>query len=54
VITAALGGEGDQRVVEEVADLWFHTLVLLGGRGIPVRDVLKALSRRHAERRSDG
>ena len=30
VVTAALGGEGDRRVVEEVADLWFHTLVLLG------------------------
>ena len=52
VITAALGGEGDRRVVEEIADLWFHTLVLLGERGIPVRDVLKELSRRHAERRS--
>ena len=35
VITAALGGEGDRRVVEEVADLWFHTLVLLGERGDP-------------------
>ena len=52
VITAALGGEGDRRLVEEIADLWFHTLVLLGERGIPVRDVLKELSRRHAERRS--
>ena len=51
VITAALGGEGDRRVVEEVADLWFHTLVLLGERGISVRDVLKELSRRHTERR---
>ena len=30
VVTAALGGEGDRRVVEEVADLWFHTMVLLG------------------------
>ena len=29
-MTAALGGEGDERVVEEVADLWFHTMVLLG------------------------
>lgn len=50
VITAALGGEGDRRLVEEVADLWFHTLVLLGRRGIPLRDVLKELSRRHAKR----
>jgi phosphoribosyl-AMP cyclohydrolase / phosphoribosyl-ATP pyrophosphohydrolase len=50
VITAALGGEGDRRVTEEVADLWFHTLVLLGARGIPLREVLKELARRHAGR----
>ena len=50
VITAALGGEGDARVVSEVADLWFHTLVLLGERGIPLRDVLEELARRHKER----
>jgi phosphoribosyl-AMP cyclohydrolase / phosphoribosyl-ATP pyrophosphohydrolase len=48
VVTAALGGEGDRRVVEEVADLWFHTLVLLGERSIPLRDVLEELARRHA------
>jgi phosphoribosyl-ATP pyrophosphohydrolase/phosphoribosyl-AMP cyclohydrolase len=47
VVTAALGGEGDRRVVEEVADLWFHTLVLLGRRSIPLRDVLEELARRH-------
>ena len=50
VITAALGGEGDRRVIEEVADLWFHTLVLLGARGIPLREVLSELARRHAAR----
>ena len=48
VVTGALGGEGDQRVVEEVADLWFHTLVLLGRRSIPLRDVLEELARRHS------
>ena len=48
VVTAALGGEGDRRVVEEVADLWFHTMVLLGRRSIPLRDVLEELARRHA------
>ena len=48
VITAALGGEGDRRVIAEVADLWFHTLVLLGERGLPLRDVLAELARRHA------
>jgi phosphoribosyl-ATP pyrophosphohydrolase/phosphoribosyl-AMP cyclohydrolase len=48
VVTAALGGEGDRRVIEEVADLWFHTMVLLGQRSIPLRDVLEELARRHA------
>lgn len=50
VITAALGGEGDRRVVEEVADLWFHTIVLLGARGIALREVLEELARRHRAR----
>jgi phosphoribosyl-ATP pyrophosphohydrolase/phosphoribosyl-AMP cyclohydrolase len=54
VVTAALGGEGDRRVVEEVADLWFHTLVLLGGRSIPLREVLEELARRHAAGRDPG
>jgi phosphoribosyl-ATP pyrophosphohydrolase/phosphoribosyl-AMP cyclohydrolase len=48
VVTAALGGEGDARVVEEVADLWFHCLVLLGARGVPLQRVLAELERRHA------
>ena len=50
VIIAALGGEGDQRLVAETADLWFHTLVLLGARGLRVRDVLQELARRHQPR----
>jgi phosphoribosyl-AMP cyclohydrolase / phosphoribosyl-ATP pyrophosphohydrolase len=54
VVTAALGGEGDRRVIEEVADLWFHTVVLLGQRGIPLRDVLEELARRHAARPAPG
>jgi len=54
VVTAALGGEGDERLVSEVADLWFHSMVLLAGRGIPLRRVFAELDRRHAERRSAG
>lgn len=46
VMTAALGGEGDERVVSEVADLWFHTMVLLAARGIPLRRVFQELARR--------
>ena len=51
VVTAALGGEGDDRVVSETADLWFHSMVLLAARGIPLRRVLAELARRHGERR---
>jgi phosphoribosyl-ATP pyrophosphohydrolase/phosphoribosyl-AMP cyclohydrolase len=50
VVTAALGGEGDTRVVSEVADLWFHTMVLLASRGIPLRRVFEELARRHEEK----
>jgi phosphoribosyl-ATP pyrophosphohydrolase len=34
--------------VAELADLWFHTIVLLGARGLPARAVLEELARRHA------
>lgn len=50
VVTAALGGEGDDRVVSETADLWFHTMVLLVRRGIPLRRVFAELARRHGAR----
>ena len=50
VVTAALGGEGDARLVSEIADLWFHTVVLLASRGIPLRRVFEELARRHEEK----
>ena len=50
VVTAALGGEGDERLVSEVADLWFHSMVLLAERGIPLRRVFTELDRRRGER----
>jgi phosphoribosyl-ATP pyrophosphohydrolase/phosphoribosyl-AMP cyclohydrolase len=46
VVVAAVA-EGRERLVAEVADLWFHTLVLLGSRGIPLREVFAELGRRH-------
>ena len=54
VITAALGGEGDERLVSELADLWFHGLVLLAHRGIPLRRVLAELARRQSSRAGGG
>jgi phosphoribosyl-AMP cyclohydrolase / phosphoribosyl-ATP pyrophosphohydrolase len=46
-VVVAAATETPPRLVAEVADLWFHTLVLLGARGIPVRQVFAELSRRH-------
>jgi phosphoribosyl-AMP cyclohydrolase / phosphoribosyl-ATP pyrophosphohydrolase len=54
VILAALGGEGDQRLIAETADLWFHTLVLLGARGLGVKEILKELAARHHPRPAAG
>jgi phosphoribosyl-AMP cyclohydrolase / phosphoribosyl-ATP pyrophosphohydrolase len=38
--------ESDQRVIEEAADLWFHTLVLLRARGLDPASVEDELRRR--------
>jgi phosphoribosyl-ATP pyrophosphohydrolase/phosphoribosyl-AMP cyclohydrolase len=46
---AALG-ESDDRVLEEVADLWFHSYVLLAARGLDASAVEDVLSRRQSER----
>lgn len=45
VVIAAKGNER-AAVVGEVADLWFHVLVLLSHRGIGVAEVLAELERR--------
>ena len=46
VVVAALTQE-DQRLVEEVADLTYHILVLLSARGLTPTDVLAELEKRH-------
>ncbi|ROR34469.1 phosphoribosyl-ATP diphosphatase [Inmirania thermothiophila] len=45
VLLAARGGEAGP-LVREVADLWFHTLVLLSHRGLGAGAVLAELERR--------
>jgi len=47
VVLAAVG-ESDERLVAEVADLWYHTYVLLAARGLDVADVEAELRRRDA------
>ncbi len=44
-IIAAKNGAHDE-IVWEVADLWFHSLVLLEATGVPVQDVWAELDRR--------
>jgi phosphoribosyl-ATP pyrophosphohydrolase/phosphoribosyl-AMP cyclohydrolase len=51
-VEAALAGvaEDDERLVSEVADLWFHTYVLLAARGLDPAAVEEELERRHLTR----
>ena len=53
VVVAALA-QDDRRLIEEVADLTYHTLVLLAARGLKLGDVLAELERRHKIKRSEG
>jgi len=46
VILAAKGQE-DERVISEVADLFYHSLVLLAQRGLMLEQVEAELQRRH-------
>ncbi len=45
VLLAAKDGDR-QHLVYEVADLWFHSLVLLAHKGLSADDVLQELARR--------
>ncbi len=45
VLLAAKDGD-KQHLTYEVADLWFHTMVLLAHKGLSADDVLKELARR--------
>lgn len=46
VVVAALAQE-DERLIEEVADLTYHTLVLLSARGLRPDQVFAELEKRH-------
>ena len=46
VVVAALA-QDDQRLIEEAADLAYHTLVLLSARGLTPEHVLAELEKRH-------
>lgn len=46
VIIAALA-QDEQRLISEIADLTFHTLVLMAARNLSPADVFAELERRH-------
>ncbi len=46
VVIAALA-QSDERVLEEMADLFYHSLVLLETRDLKLADVLAVLENRH-------
>ncbi|GAB1470072.1 phosphoribosyl-ATP diphosphatase [Chloroflexota bacterium] len=46
VVVAALA-QADQRLIEEIADLTYHTLVLLSARGLTPAHIIAELEKRH-------
>jgi len=46
VVVAALA-QDDQRLIEEIADLTYHTLVLLSARGLTPAHIEAELEKRH-------
>jgi phosphoribosyl-ATP pyrophosphohydrolase len=46
-VILAVKGQGDERVISELADLTYHCLVLLAQRGLSPADVAAELERRY-------
>ena len=46
-VIIAAKGQGDQRIIEEVSDLFYHTLVMLSFKGLTLADIEDELRKRH-------
>ncbi|MBL6965421.1 MAG: phosphoribosyl-ATP diphosphatase [Anaerolineales bacterium] len=46
-VILAAKGQGRQRIIEEAADLFYHTLVMLAAKGITLNDIEAELRQRH-------
>lgn len=46
-VVLAVKGQGEARVIEEMADLYYHSLVLLAAKGLTLAQVEAELERRH-------
>lgn len=49
-VILAAKAQGNERLLNELADLYYHTLVLLSARGLTLFDVEKILEDRHQPR----
>jgi len=49
-VILAAKGQGNQRVIEEIADLYYHSLVLLAARDLDLNAVQAELETRHADK----
>ena len=45
-VVIAAKDDGNSELIHEMADLWFHSLVLLASRGLSAQDILSELERR--------
>lgn len=46
-VILAAKGQGEQRLIEESADLMYHFLVMLVAKGLSWQDILAELEKRH-------
>jgi len=46
-VILAAKGQGSARIIEETADLFYHTLVMLAARGLTLDDIEAELRQRH-------
>ncbi|MGD9099858.1 MAG: phosphoribosyl-ATP diphosphatase, partial [Anaerolineae bacterium] len=53
-VILAAKGQGDERLISEVADVFYHLLVLLAARGLSLRDVEAELVRRRSPEPVEG
>jgi phosphoribosyl-ATP pyrophosphohydrolase len=51
-VILAAKSQGNQRLVEEISDLVYHTLVLLAERNLTLADIEAELERRHQEKQA--
>ena len=49
-LVLAAKGQGNQRMIEEMADLYYHTLVLLALKDLSLGDVEEELRERHTKK----